>query len=161
HPMRCDEVVSLWRQKAATDTGATDLGPITPPVPLEGGLVYCNTNCTLDLSRCGTRLALPVNAVDKGTDGVLQLDELRAASNVDAFGPAFDSLGQVTTDKVPNFTLARSAGNPNGGVNLGEIGPSSHPVFAFLRRMSRYRPNGIPAGSNSNIDPSVLFRDVW
>jgi Ca2+-binding RTX toxin-like protein len=161
HPMRCDEVVSLWKEKAKAENPSFDLGPTRPHQPFEGGLVYCNSNCMLDLSRCGQRLTLPVSSIAKGDDTILQLDELRNASNVDGFAAAYDSIGHVKFDKVFNATLARTDSNLTGGLNLGEVGPSNHGIFTFLRRMYRYRPDGLPPTSTGSEDATVVYRDAW
>jgi hypothetical protein len=143
-PLRCEDLFSERVKR--------DLGRRFPVVPfLKGGVVHCGANCNYDLSRCAVPL---IDDPTTGTDGSLQLRELRTQSQEWSAAEVFDNLG-VITGKRPNVSLLPNGTFPEGsGVNLADIGGSNHIVFSSMRRAYRFLPNGWTA-----VNPD--WHDVW
>lgn len=170
-PLRCEDVYS--RFQLDNFTGATRQ-TASPARPMTGGVVRCHANCLFDLSEC----AFPLREVEFDDarlasasytpDGVVQLWEAWGQSTMTLVTEVFDANGMV--DKTPNALAGRGALAPesllfpNGkGLNLTEMGPSNHGVFAFFIRSHRYRPNGWPmlAPGIPDLLGNLSYNEVW
>jgi Ca2+-binding RTX toxin-like protein len=170
-PLRCEDVYS--RFQLDNFTGATRQ-TASPARPMTGGVVRCHANCLFDLSEC----AFPLREVEFDDarlasasytpDGVVQLWEAWGQSTMTLVTEVFDANGMV--DKTPNALAGRGALAPesllfpNGkGLNLTEMGPSNHGVFAFFIRSHRYRPNGWPmlAPGIPELLGNLSYNEVW
>jgi len=164
-PLTCDRLYSPFRVNALGQTR----DQASPGRRLTGGVVRCRPNCLFDLSEC----AMPFRAqgfTDSGgattppqTDGLVQLWEAHRQSVTTLLAEVYDKRGMV--EKRPNVgtgaldALSPTPGASNGrGLNLGEMGPSNHGVFAFFQRLSRYHPQGWPVGTAPG---DLTYNEVW
>jgi hypothetical protein len=147
-PLRCRDLFSPWRVDAGENRADTE-----PDPPLSGGVVRCQANCFFDLSEC-SHAYLREGFVDADLDGTITLREAADQSTAWTFAEAFDSGGRVHEP---------ANGSPDG-LNLATMGPSNHGVFAFFRRMLRYRaplPGTGVSWPTFNDYTNHLYREVW
>jgi outer membrane protein assembly factor BamB len=151
-PLRCDAVTTPWPV-------------VPPPAPsprMAGGLVHCQPNCYFDLSRCTYPFLGPVE--DRDGDNFTHLSEVRDQSTAWAFAEVFDQAGRVDDRADPS--LAAESSFPQGRLNLLAMGPSNHGLFAFFRRMFRYRVTD-PADPMGRAWPNPasaaghVYHEVW
>jgi hypothetical protein len=138
-PLKCEDLYSPWKVAGGAMRANT-----LPSQRMSGGVVHCRSNCMFDLSRCTMPFRDPLI-------GGTTLQQLATDATTWTWLEVFDSLGQVnTTPTFQDSTTLRAL--------FGDMGPSNHLMFTFLKRIHRYRPDGWAPGAAAN---TLTYHDVW